>query len=189
VIDPVLMYRPDIPNTSAWVERVAYRDFWYEQGWRSNFDPYVAAAQPSDVIDSVVVEENSDVFTANVDALAVEEIQAVGASEPQYLLTVPTGLLYPVMLVLDCAVHTSVAGASCVIGIQPASLSTGFANMIVSRPRACPNTSRNEGFHMEVLLAAGVGDDYKLVGGVQGGGNANIAGAAQAKAVFYARRS
>lgn len=53
--DRIVMYHPQVPGSSIWVERDSYRKVWFGQGWLSFDDPYNGGdprVPPGTVIDT-----------------------------------------------------------------------------------------------------------------------------------------
>lgn len=65
--DFIVMYHPDIPNSTQWADREAYRTTWYAKGWRSNDDPYVTGrfVQPGTQLDYAELTSSFGSLTAN----------------------------------------------------------------------------------------------------------------------------
>jgi hypothetical protein len=78
VSDFIVAYNPDVPNSTTWLDRQAYRDVWYAKGWRSNDDPYASGRymQPGTQVDYADLTTSFGNVTAASGSFAAAEFGA-----------------------------------------------------------------------------------------------------------------
>lgn len=71
----IVMFHPDIPNSSTWMEQAQYRQIFYYLGWRSNDDAYSPqdSLTPGIEIDSSPLEADKTAFSAAGEIVAAAD--------------------------------------------------------------------------------------------------------------------